>query len=150
MFSDLSKLIFSLVFKKNVNLKNKIGLKALALSFLLFYSVNSFAVFGFFEKKPQPVVEEKLSADDKIGFVDRTEKDLSLLKSLNIEVKDSIDANSVFKIKSVLQDNDHIYKVVNSDLKNFIVYFNEGQIADADLVFSLITAVGYQAQIKNK
>lgn len=120
----------------------------LTLSILLALASPAYAIFGLFEKKPAPVVEEKLSAEDKIGFVDRTEKDLSQLKNLNVIVTDAIDANSVFKIKAVLQDNDSIYKVVNSDFKNFVVYFNEGKAVDSALVLSLISAAGFNAQMK--
>ncbi len=113
-----------------------------------FYLTTSQAFLGLFEKKVQQkaVVEEKLSEDDKIDFVDRTEKDLTKLKSINVFVSDSLDANSVFKIKSVLQDNTKIYKVIPSESKNFLIYFNDE--VDKETVLELITAAGFQAEIK--
>lgn len=125
-----------------------------SICLLLFVNLFAFssahAIFGMFEKKeaPKRVEAEKLSEEDKIGYVDRTEKDITKLKSVKLFVPDALDDNSVFKIKSVLQDNDSIYKVVQTDLKNYIVYFDEGKEADSDLVLSLITAAGYNPQIK--
>jgi copper chaperone CopZ len=63
-------------------------------------------------------------------------------------VPDAIDANCAFKIKSVLQDNDAIYKVEHSDFKNFTVYFDSGQNVDLDLIKTIVTAAGYNPQIK--
>ncbi len=108
----------------------------------------SHAALGFFKKKPKPVAEEKLSKDDKIGFVDRTEKDLARLKNVKVFVSDAIDANCAYKIKSVLQDNQAIYKVIPTDFKNYLIYFNEGQPVDTDMVTTLITAAGYKSEIK--
>lgn len=121
------------------------------VSVLVFFLVShSASAFWGTQKKQQPnrTVKEKLSADDKVDYVDRSEKDLTKLQSLNVVVKDAIDDNSVFKIKAVLQDNENIYKVVNSDLKNYVVYFKEGKPVDKDLVTTIITAAGYQSQIK--
>ncbi len=111
-----------------------------------FASFSAYSFLGAFEKKQKPVVEEKLSEDDKIGFVDRSDKDLSTLKSVNVFVIDSLDVNSVFKIKSILQDNEKIYKVTHSDDKNFVVYFKGPK--DSDLVLELISAAGFQGQLK--
>ncbi len=107
------------------------------------------AAFGIFGKnKPaKPVVEDKLSDEDKIGFVNRGEKDLTKLKKVEILVTDAIDANCAFKIKSVLQDNDAIYKVVAKDFKNYTVYFDEGQAVNLDLITTIVTAAGYQPKI---
>lgn len=109
------------------------------------------AVFGMFDKKTKAkpaVQQEKLSEEDKIGYVDRTEKDLSTLKKVQLTVNDAIDANCAFKIKSVLQDNDAVYKVTHSDFKNYIVYFKEGQPVDVDMVKTIVTAAGYTPQVK--
>lgn len=116
-----------------------------------FYISSANAFLGFFEKKktmPKPPVEEKLSEDDKIGYIDRNEKSLAQLKSLKIFVSDAMDDNCVFKIKSVLQDNDAIYKVVHSDFKNYTVYFNDGQAANPQLVLTIVTNAGYKPQVK--
>lgn len=107
---------------------------------------SAYSFLGVFEKKQKPVVEEKLSEDDKIGYVDRSDKDLSTLKSINVFVSDSLDVNSVFKIKSILQDNEKIYKVNHTDNKNFVVFFN-GPV-DPSLVLDLIEAAGFQGQVK--
>jgi hypothetical protein len=111
---------------------------------------NAHAIFGMFEKKtePKPRAQEKLSEDDKIGYISREEKDLKTLKQIKLFVPDAIDANCAFKIKSVLQDNDAIYKVEHSDFKNFTVYFDSGQNVDLDLIKTIVTAAGYNPQIK--
>lgn len=110
------------------------------------FCFSAYSFLGVFEKKQKPVVEEKLSEDDKIGYVDRSDKDLSTLKSINVFVSDSLDVNSVFKIKSILQDNEKIYKVNHTDNKNFVVFF-KGQV-DPSLVLDLIEAAGFQGQVK--
>ena len=118
----------------------------------LVFTPHAHAIFGMFEKKTEskakPRAQEKLSEDDKIGFVDREEKDLKTLKQVKLFVPDAIDANCAFKIKSVLQDNDSIYKVEHSDFKNFTVYFNPGQNVDLDLIKTIVVAAGYNPQIK--
>lgn len=118
----------------------------LCLIFLNLVFVLPAHSFLGFQKKTKPVVEEKLSEDDKIDFVDRSDKDLSTLKSIKLFVPDSLDANSVFKIKSILQDNEKIYKVTHSDDKNFVVYFKNN--IDANLVLDLVSAAGFTGETK--
>lgn len=115
------------------------------------FSVNSFAGFNFFKKnKTESVAEEKLSEDDKIDYVDRTDVDLNTLKSMQVKVNDSICDSCVYKIKSVLQENPAIYKVTHSDYKNFVVYFKEGKPVDSEMVYKLISGAGFKPEKKEE
>jgi hypothetical protein len=110
---------------------------------------SSYGFFGFFKKKVHPVVkEEKLSADDKIDYVDRNQKDLSTLKSISVVVPESLNDENVYKIKSVLQYNESIYKVTHTDSKNFVVYFFENKTPDEELVKKIISDAGFKSEVK--
>lgn len=125
--------------------------KPLILFFLIsFTAVPGYAVFGLFEKeKPQTRTEtEKLSEDDKVGFVARDESKLGELQSVSVNVKDSYCDSCVFKIKSVLQENPEIYFVKHSGFNDFKVYFKEGKKQDPVLVQNLIASAGFKADLK--
>lgn len=124
-------------------------LRLLVLVFLVLGLESSYGFFGFFKKKsPPPVQQEKLSEDDKIDFVDRNQKDLNTLKSIAIVVPDSLNDENVYKIKSVLQYNESIYKVTHSDSKNFVVYFFEDKTPDPELVKKIVSDAGFKSEIK--
>lgn len=55
----------------------------------------------------------------------------------------SCDDGSVYKIKSVLQENENVYKVIPMDSKSFNIYFNEGKTLDSAQIQKIIKDLGF-------
>lgn len=99
-----------------------------------------FKVFGK-KEKPQPVVEEDVTDDE--DYVDRENMDLSQLASKEVIIDGAVCDACVFKIRSVLQESDEVFKVNHEDYKVYYIYFNKGKTLSDDKIKELVKLSGY-------